>query len=160
MEKSLKIKKGKIVGLANWLVNQKLDGKKSRNRTRFVKVLVEEVKTLEEERAQIVEKYVAKEKNKEGNETYKKELVDNVEFFVFEDGNKEKFEKEINDLFSEEFIVVINESNTENISIIKNIVLNTKYLFGCDSDDSEEEKNKKIQEQNDYESWCEIFEAI
>lgn len=159
---SLKIKKGFVVGLASWLNELALSGRQSRERTRFVKDLIEEYKTVDLERIAIVESFASKE---EDGQTFKKvSTVDNsgkeIEGYDIPDTDMPEVNKQIADLFQEDYIVDITEANKERMAVIKDIILNTDYKFGPKEEDTLEEKQAKVRQAGDYDLWCEAFETI
>ena len=92
---------GKVESFYEWLIKLKLHGKQSRARSRFVKMITERTREIDEERIKLAEQY--SEKNKEGKVIYLtakkdkdgKEVVKN-NAYVLEDENK--FEKEFTKL--------------------------------------------------------------
>lgn len=156
-----KIKKSYLPGLTSWLLNQRLDGKRSRERTRFVKMLNTEIKTLEQERLEIIGKYVVKEKAKKGEkEKWKTTTVDNRNEYVIEDGKREQFDEEIKALYDEDYILTVTAEHATKMACIKDIVLNTDYKFGADDSVHPALREQKIREAMDYDAWCESFEQI
>lgn len=133
----MKIKNSDISGLAEFLANEKLGGRASRMRTKFLKMLNEAATEVESFRNEMIEKY--SKKDSEG-----KPLVeDNI--YVFEDA--EAFNKEYLELMSEEFIIDETESKREVLQHIKRILENTNTEF---------EGVKAFQ----YDMWCEAFENL
>lgn len=159
-ETVLKIARAKLVGLANWLNKQELNGMQTRMRSRFIKRLAEEVKLIESERVELINKYAETEKNEDGKEVLKT-VVDNGETrYVIKKNKEEEFTKEIQALYGEEFKVVLTAENEDEIRCIKDIVLNTTYKFGPGEKDSEKLAKKKLIEAEDYDDWATAFEAI
>jgi len=160
MSKVFKLRKDKLVGLAEWLLNQKLEARISIHRTKFIDTLVVGMTNLEENRKALLEKYAEKEKNKEGEEVLKTETVDNSTRVVLKKGQEVEFEEKVQALYAEEFTVSITEENKETIECIKHIVLNTDYLFGASETDNPVVRQKKIQESTDYVLWNEAFKNL
>jgi hypothetical protein len=162
--KAFRIKKAFLAGLAGWLNGLALSGRDSRERTRFVSLLVEGNMALEKDRKEVIGKFVEKE-TVNGEEIWKKtvsegENSDGKEHFVIPPEKIEDFKKEINDLFQEEFVLDIGEEHLEKMATVATIVLNTDYKFGPSEEDDREEARRKIIEANDYEEWCKAFEAV
>lgn len=141
------IRNNLIIGLASWLNEQPLSGFQSRERTRFVQKLVERHNETENFRKELIEKY--SKKDEEGKQV----KADDGESIVLE--NVEEFMKEAEDLYSDEFVL---DMSTISFKTIKDIVLNTTYVFGPKESDDEKEKIAKIRQANDYNAWCECFE--
>lgn len=156
---SLKIKKGFIVGLASWLNELNLSGKESRERTRFVKVLSDEWQKIEEDRKEIISRYVAKEEDGAWKKTVDNSSGKEVEVWDLSAEDKDKVTQETVDLYNEEFVLDITEANKERMALIKEIVLNTDYKFGPKETDSFDEKLAKMRQAGDYENWSEAFES-
>ena len=62
---SIKIPGKLLIGLANWISSQNLSAKDSRHRTRFVELLLPEIKRFEKETTTVLEKHARK--NEAGN---------------------------------------------------------------------------------------------
>jgi len=160
MSKVFKIKKTQMVGLANWLTTQKLDGARSRQRTRFIDQLVEAIKLLEKERLEVIEKYVEKEKDKDGKEVWKKKTGENSDSWDVPEDKVEAFTEEVKGLYAEEYTLSVTAEHKDKIACIKDIVLNTSYVFGVDEMLPPELKEQKFKEVADYNVWCEAFENV
>jgi len=136
-----------VLGLASWLAEQELSGKESRVRTRFVKQLADRHQETDKFRQELLDKYAKKDEKGE-------RVVNEQQNVVLDD--VEGFTKEINDLYQEEFTIDLDEKSFE---ILKNIVLNTDYVFGPKENDNDQERLAKIRQANDYEEWCQAFEV-
>lgn len=157
--KAFRIKKRYLAGLATWLTQLQLSGRLSRERTRFVSLLTKGIQELEFDRKDILDKYVEKKKDpKTGKEVWV--MQEGVDNWKLKEGVEEDFIKEINELFDEEFVIDIGEQHKSKIEAIRDIVLNTDYVFGPSKDDSPDEAQKKIDQAHHYDVWCESFEAI
>lgn len=141
--KVIKIKNSNIISFVNWLGNQKLSGKESRNRTRFIGLLVDRANEVQKERIAILEKYA--DRNDKG-ELNAENLPDGGKKYLFTDIIKQnEANKELEEYLKEEFVIDVLESNKNIINTIKDIVLNTEEEFsGIDA----------VQ----YSEWCESFE--
>lgn len=154
---SFKIKNKFLVGLGSWLNELQLSGKESRERTRFVNLLVDRLTENEKFRAELIRKYA--QKDEEGNP--KKRMEEGAgEIWDLLPEDMEKYAKEYNEMMDEEFVIDVLEGNKEKVKVVTDIVLNTNYVFGPKEGDSAEEKQAKIRQMNDYGIWCEAFEAV
>jgi len=151
------IKNKYLIGLGSWLNELNLSGKESRERTRFVNLIVKHIDENEKFRMEIISKYCEKDEN---GENRKKMNEQGQEVWDMSEENQEKFAKEFIDLMDENFIIDVLEGNKEKTKVVKDIVLNTNYVFGPKEGDSPEEKSAKVRQANDYNIWCESFEAV
>ena len=133
----MKLKNSEINGLAEFLAKEKLGGKASRMRTKFLKILNEAINEIEGFRKELLEKY--SKKDDEGKALIK----DNS--YVIED--VEAFNKEYLELMNEDFIIDETESKREMLQHIKRILDNTETEF---------DGAKAFQ----YDIWCEAFENL
>ena len=157
MSQVFKIQNKYLSSLAQWLQLLVLDGRKSRERTRFVKLLQDRLKEVNGFYQGLIEKYVKKDKNGR----YKTRLVDGVQVFKFETKKDEKdYIKEVEDLFSEEFKLDLTEVNKEMLIVIKDIVLNTDYKFGPKENETSEQQRVSIRLAEEYDKWCQSFENL
>lgn len=154
---AFKIQNKHLVGLASWLNELQLGGKESRERTRFVGLLVEKIQETEKFRNELLDKYV--EKDKDGQRKKKMNEAEQEVWDISED-NIEKYQKEYADLLEDEFVLDSSEGNKEKLKVVKDIVLNTTYIFGPKEGDDMQEKVAKIRQANDYEVWCKAFETV
>ncbi len=141
--KTIKIKNSNIISLVNWLGNQKLSGKESRNRTRFIGLLIDRANEVQKERIAILEKYA--DRNDKG-ELNVENLPDGGKKYLFTDIEKQnEANKELEEYLKEEFVIDVLESNKNIINTAKDIVLNTEEEFsGIDA--------------VMYSEWCSSFE--
>ena len=153
---SFKIKNKFIVGLGSWLNELQLSGKESRERTRFVSLLVDRLTEVEKFRADLLDKHV--EKDEKGEK--KKLMMEDQEIWDMTPENQVSYAKELNELMDEEFVIDVLEGNKEKVKVVKEIVLNTSYVFGPKEGDVEGERQAKLRQMNDYNIWCEMFEAV
>ena len=133
----MKLKNSEINGLAEFLSKEKLGGKTSRMRTKFLKILNEAINETESFRKELIDKH--SKKDDEGNA-----LIENNSY-VLED--VETFNKEYVELMSEDFIIDETESKRELLQHVKRILENTNTEF---------EGVKAFQ----YDAWCEAFENL
>ncbi|WP_078430489.1 DUF1617 family protein [Alkalihalobacterium alkalinitrilicum] len=133
----MKLKNNDLRSLANFLVDEKLGGKASRMRTRFIKILNERLKEVEEFRIELLEKYAKKDDEGKAILTEGSYELDDLE----------TFNKEYADLMDEEFIIDETESKREMLTHVKRILENTEKEFnGADA--------------FAYDRWCETFENL
>lgn len=137
------IKRKYILGLGNWLQSLSLQGQDSRNRTKFVEMLAEEVKENEETRMEIVKKYA---KLDDKNEPVLVEKEGGAKHYEIPDDKMEEFQKEVVS-FLEQDATFGGAGMKNRFETVKNIVLNTTEKIGP-------------QIAADYDVWCEAFEAI
>lgn len=154
---SFKIKNAFLVGLASWLNEVPLQGSESRERTRFNNILIERIQENEKFRSELLEKYVEKDEN---GARKKKMNEINEEVWDMSEENMVLYTKEYGDLMGEEFIMDILDGNKQKLKVMKDVVLNTTYVFGPKDSDSPQERAGKIRQMHDYESWCQAFEAV
>ena len=150
--KALNIPNHVILPLVAWLSQEELQGSDSRNRTRFIKLLTPRSEEMEEERKKICEKYSETKKvdgkdvivytDKEGKDTV---IASQETRYKIKD--VEGFNKDYSAYMFETLVLDVSPATNEMIMCIKNVVLNTKTVF------------KGAQAAN-YDSWCEIFEAV
>lgn len=155
--KSLKLQNKHLVGLASWLNELSLAGVESRERTRFVNVLIERITENEKFRAELLDKYVTKE---DGKMKKKMNEVTGEEVWDISDENIVLFQKEYSDLMDEEYVMDILDGNKQKLKVVKEVVLNTDYKFGPKEGDVGQEKIAKLRQANEYGIWCEAFEAV
>ena len=152
-----KLKNQYLSGLVQWLELQELEGKRNRERIRFINLLRTRLKEVQGFLNSLIDKYV--QKDEKGHYKVKKEK-DN-EFFEFEtEENKKKYIEEVNDLYNEEFKIELTELNKEMLAVIKDIVLNTNYKFGPKENDTLQEKMTNIRIAYEYNEWAKSFEEI
>jgi len=155
---SFKIKNKYLVGLASWLNEVSLQGSESRERTRFINVLVERITENEKFRMELLDKHVTKD---DSNQMKKKtNEITNEEVWDISDENMILFTKEYGDLMEEEYVMDILDGNKQKLKVMKNVVLNTNYIFGPKEGDLIQEKTAKIRQMHDYEIWCQSFEGV
>lgn len=152
-----KIKNKFLVGLGSWLNELQLSGKESRERTRFVNLLVDRLTENEKFRAELIKKYA--QKDEEGNPRKRTEEGAGEIWDILPE-DMEAYAKEYNEMMNEDFIIDVLEGNKEKVKVVTNIVLNTDYVFGPKEGDVEGERQAKLRQMNDYDIWCESFEAV
>ena len=153
-----KLKNRYLSGLVQWLALQQLNGKESRERTRFINVCQERLKEISGFYQGLMEKYI--KKGKDGKyETRINESGEQV--FKFRTKKEEdEYVKEITDLNEEEFKLELTEINKEMLGIIKKIVLETDYKFGPKENDSLDNKVRDMRIAVEYNEWAESLEAL
>lgn len=143
----IKIPNRQLLGFASWLNELQLPAKDSRQRSRFVQKLREELILIENAKKETANKYA--NKDEEG-----KAVVINNQWDIPDDKIAD-FSKEVNALLDDTTTLVLVK---EEYDSIKRSVLETRYVFGPKQEDSEQEKQAKIRQANDYANWCELFE--
>lgn len=139
----LTIKRKYLFGLGTWLQSLSLTGQESRNRTKFIEEINDEVKENELTRLEILKKYA--DVDKDGNlEVTVKE--DESKHYHVPDEKVAEFQKEYVD-FLESDLTIGGPGLKTRLEIVRNIVLNTQEKIDPDF-------------ATDYNAWCDAFEAI
>ncbi|MGE7092046.1 hypothetical protein ACQKII_11460 [Lysinibacillus sp. NPDC048646] len=141
------IKNYEIGELQAFLFNLILKGKESRMRTRFIKLLEQQLNLVNQERQQLVDEYA--EKDKDGEIIYTIEIVDGkeIEMPLFSEEAEKEVQQQILTLLHEDFIIEESAEKIEMLHILQDIVLNCDLEF----------TGKKA---TLYDRFCEIFEDI
>lgn len=126
---------------ANFLMGIELIGKQSRLRTRFAKMLMEQVRMIDEEHQELIRQFA---KFDEDGKPYIVQINGKDAYDV---PDRESFNREYNLLLSEEFIIDQTEERKEMLLFIKDIILNCEKTF-------------KGREALEYDRWCEIVEEV
>jgi len=142
--KTLKIANNLVVGLIKFLNSLDLEGNKSRQRTRFIKLLIERAQEIEKIKKEIIEKYAKKDKD---GKVIMTQMENNQTSYEFENDNLEEANKELGEYLKEELIVDILEERKTEIETMKDLILNTEKKFS--------EADAVM-----YNDWCEAFEKI
>ena len=130
-----------------WLMNLKLHGSLSRSRTRFIKLITDRIKEIDEERIKIAKEHA---KNDKGEIIYIKDgkkSTKEVDGSVFDIKDIDKFMKEWEEYLNEDYIIDVTPSNKDIIDGVKSILLSTNDEF---------EGREAVR----YDEWCEAFEAV
>ena len=141
------IKNYEISELYAFLFNLILKGKESRMRTRFLKLLEDQLNLVNQERQQLVADYANKDDN--GEVLYNKEIVDNkeIEIPIFDKDAEKEVQRQILTLLHEDFIIEETADKLDMLQVLQEILLNLDLEF----------TGKKATLYNRY---CEIFEDI
>jgi hypothetical protein len=137
----MKIRHEELLGLGNFLMELKLNGKESRMRTRLVKRMQTHLDLVQTEKDEIIQNYGVLDEN--GNLKTKQE--NGKEYYEIED--REACEKEILELLQEEMVIEENEENKEMLLVVKEAVLNCDMVF-------------QGQQAFEYDGYCELFENL
>lgn len=137
------IKNRYIFELGMWLQGLTLEGRESRERTKFVMQLEDQVRINEKARLAILDDYADKE---EDGKTLKLIEEGGQKNYNIPDDKLEAFKKEMNEYFDQEFVIE-GPGNSERLKRVKAIVLDTT-----------EKINPQIA--IDYDKWCEAFEKV
>lgn len=135
----MKIMNSEIEEMSRFLLNLKLRGFENRMRNKFLKLLTNHLKTVQEEHIDLLKEYC---KTNEQNE-FLTITQDGKTFYDIDD--VEGFQKQYVKLMEESLYIEVNDGTIEMLSSVKNIILN------CDMEFSGNEALK-------YESYCELFE--
>lgn len=150
--KVLTLKNHTLLPLAKFLGESKLNGKDSRYRTRFLKVLVERIEETEKERLELCKKYSEKQMvngvetsvlvDKDGKDTFDEKVS-----VAFKLGNLDEFNKEYLSLLNETLVIDVTPANKDMIYTVKDVLLNTTVEF-------------KDGDAATYNTWCDAFESM
>ncbi|MFG3431961.1 MULTISPECIES: hypothetical protein [Lysinibacillus] len=142
------IKNYEIGELQSFLFNLILKGKESRMRTRFIKLLEDQIELLKVERQQLINDYALKDENgeivTETKEIHNKE--EEIVLFQCEEAEKEA-QMQIMLMMNEDFIMEETADKIEMLTVLQSIILNCDLEFTG---------NKAVL----YDRFCEIFEEI
>ena len=140
-----------LTSLYTWLAKQKLYGKKSRERSRFLKYIEPRVKEISDERQKLLENYA--EKDSEGKIIFKdkfgKDTTDkskSVEFKLTEE-NQVKLSEAMKTYTEEPCKIDVIPERKDSVDTVKDVVLNTEAEF--------EGPTAMM-----YDEWCNAFESI
>lgn len=139
----MRIKNIMLDKFANFLMDFELKGKESRMRTRFVKVLAEQIQTNKEEGEDLVKQYADLDESGEPKLTEK----DGKSYYNISKEKQAEYNREYFIFMNEEFVIEENEANKEMLLLIKDIILNCEMTF-------------KGVEAIEYDTWCELVEGL
>lgn len=145
-----------LLGLANWLNELQLIGRESRERSKFVSGLSVKIKEIEDLRLELIKEYSTKDEK--GNQNIRIENEKQV-FDVPQEKIKEINERYLQ-ILEKDFSLEITEDNKSSMNLIRDLIINTNYVFGPKEGTSELEKENKIKQANAYVVWVEAFEKI
>lgn len=134
-----------ILGLGKWLQTLSLFGRESRERTKFVETLSEEIKESEQVRLEVLKKYADLDPETKEPIIIKNE-TDGSQHYQVPDEKISNFAEEMGKYLEEDF-VISGEGNKQRLKNIKEIVLNTQ-----------EKIDPAIAA--DYDKWCEALEKV
>lgn len=134
------MKNYEVAGFGEFLLDLKLKGKQSRMRTRFIRLLQDQLNLVNEERNSLLDDYAAKDENGD----FITEMIDGKESIVLENG--EEYNLEMTKLMNEFFIIEETQERELMLNEVRNIVLE------CDLEFSGAEAVA-------YDRWCEIVEG-
>ena len=131
-----------LEGFVNFLMEEELSGKSSRQRAKFVKVAQQGLMDFFTKRDDLISNHA--KRDEVGNIITTENEQGNT---VVEVDNMEEFKKEFELLNKERFEIPTTEDTREYLMVVQNIVLNT-------------ERNFKGQEALLYDVYCDIVEQI
>lgn len=138
----LVFKNYELKAFGEFLYELSLKGKESRMRSRFIKVLEDQLQLINNEREILLKDYAKKDEN--GELVFDKDK-DGREFVILDDSYS--YNLELSKLMQEDFIIEIKNDNTEMIKTIQDIVLNVdKEFSGIEAER--------------YNRFCDILESI
>ena len=147
-----------IGNFATWLNSVQLLGKESRARSRFTKILTDYLSNdVEKQRVEIVKKYA--KLDEEGNPSV---IIDSKARRIFDvlPEKSEEMNKEYANLLEHSLELHVTDLNRETIATVKDVVLNSQFVFGPLDNDSEQIRQAKINLADNYSEWCESFEKV
>lgn len=136
----------KVYSLSEWLAKLLLHGKESRQRTRFLKLVSDRLKEIDDERKKMMEENAKKKDGKivyldeKGKETEKETGQIKIE-------NVEKLKQQFNDYLNEDYVIDVSPANSEIIYSVRDTILNTEEEF-------------RGTMATRYNEWAEAFEGI
>ena len=155
-----------IESLQGWLIRQRLHGKESRSRTRFIKLLSERITEIEEERRKLLKEHAETKKVKEGGKEIEKPIFQYTETdkkgntitkettdqpregaFTYKLKDSDKFQEEYVKYLNEDYVLDVSPATREIIYGVRDLILN-----------SEEEMSGVMAVR--YNEICESFEGI
>lgn len=137
----MKMKNAEVEPLVEFLMSLELKGKQSRLRTRFVKLLAEQVQVIQDEHAELIKQYAS------FNDDGKPNIVEVNGVQMYDVKERNEFNKEYGLLLSEDYIVEQTESIKEMLLLVKDIILDCDMTFSG-------------REALQYDRFCEIAEEI
>ena len=147
-----------IAGFVSWVgLLGDLTAKQARMRGRFLLLLVARLNEVNANHKELLTKFSTKDAE---DKPVTKLDENGLESYQLSTENLEAFRKEDQELLDEEYILDITEANQEMFDSVKGLVLNTAYTFGPKETDTDQEKQQKINQANDYDTWCKAFEDV
>ncbi len=144
------------LGLASWLGELQLVGKESRMRTRFINILSKRMEENQEVHNEIIKKFA----NKDDKGAPKRKGEGTTATWDIPEEKTAEADKEYAGLIEEELVIDVLEGNKEMLKVMREVVLNTSYVFGPKEGGSPNENVAKYRQSQDYEKWCESFEEM
>lgn len=143
-EPSFTIKHRYVLGLGMWLSKLALIGRESRERTKFVEMLQEDLNEIEKMRLEILKKYA--DKDDKGELVMIEEEETKSKKYSIPDEKMSEFNNEYMSFLDEDF-VISGPGNIQRLKIVKSIVLDTQEKIAPEL-------------ASNYNVWCESFEAM
>lgn len=137
----MELKNAEVEPFITFLMSFELTGQKSRMRTRFVKVLMERHKLIQEEHADLIREFAKLDSNGEPV------IIESNGQQMYDVPDREGFQGEYFLLLNENFIIEQNTERKEMLLFIKELILE------CD-------KTFKGSEALEYDRWCDFAEMI
>lgn len=120
----MKMFNGEIQNFINFLMEEEVSSKKSRMRTRFIKLAQERLKEIEDTRIELLKKHGNVDDNGE-----LKTVEDSNGQMVYDLKDREAFNVEYNEMMLEEFVVDETPERKDMLLALKDIVLDTERTF-------------------------------
>lgn len=128
-----------LESLLTWLAKQMLHGKASRARTRFLRIIGDRAKEIDEERMRLLDEYAVKKKVKEkGKDDVEKvvflnkdgkETTDKREATQYKMKDEAAYQKEYLEYLNEDYVIDVTSATSETIYGIRDVLLETKQEF-------------------------------
>lgn len=140
-----------------WLQNLSLPGPDSRERTKFVDILLKQIAKIAGRKLELLKKYASKDS--EGDPS----------IILSEDGKKvydvpkesvDSLNKEYNEHLQSDLVLDVTGSAKENFQNVRRIILFTDYKFGPGEKDEGTVRALKMKQAMDYAEWCNALEAV
>lgn len=153
---TFKLENKYISGFVNWFgMLGDLTAKQARMRGRFLTILVAQLNHVADSHKNILVKYSKKDENGKPATV----VVDGIENYDIPQDQLEAFRKDDQELLDEVFALDVTAANSEMFETVKDLVINTQFTFGPKETDSDQVKQQKIAQMNDYDTWCNAFET-
>ncbi len=140
----LNLKHKYLFGLGTWLAGLTLSGRESRERTKFLEQVNEQLRENDAVRLEIVKKYAEVENGEP--KLVKATKPGEQDHYVVPDDKLEEFNKEATAYFDEEWTFG-GPGDKNRLKVVKNLVLETNEMI-------------KPEVASDYDAWCEAFEKV
>lgn len=143
MDKILTLENGSLISLSNWLGRQAIPGMKSRERTRFLAAIRENLLEVDKFRLELVKEHADVD---EKGEFVMNEDPMGRKNFELSDENRKLVEDGFDKKLSETYSLAITPEIEKSYEFVKNLVVNTPTEFSG-------------KEAEEFDKWCSAFES-